>query len=88
MSISIYDGDETHLLNWTEFLAFLAGKRNPYVTVALLPKVATGQINDPSVIDPQAGTIKKSLLEALTSAAREEELQVGPVDQEGGSTPR
>jgi hypothetical protein len=36
--LSTYDGDESHVLDWSEFVAFLAGRRNPYVTVSLYPK--------------------------------------------------
>ena len=85
MSLSTYDGDETHLLSWNEFLAFLAGRRNPYVTAILLPKMPASQLN---ASDAAATNIKNCLLDELTNAAREEELQVGAVDQEGGSNPR
>ena len=73
VSLSTYDGDESHLLNWGEFLAFLGGRRNPYVTVSLFPKAE------------KPGASNKGLSE---SDEAEEDLQVGLVDSEGGSNPK
>lgn len=69
-----YNGDESHVLEWSQFLAFLSGRRSPYVTVSLFPKSTDDE-------DEKEGGEEEE-------REREEELQISRVDQDGGATPK
>lgn len=82
MSISTYDGDESHLLDWGEFIAFLSGRRSPYVTLSLYPKTeALAKVIDRGGEAPQQ-----------QQEGEEEEEQgqqhYSPPDFEGGAHPK
>ena len=85
---------------WSDFLAFLAGRRSPYVTVGLFPKATADQDEEEEEGKGKGGemVVAKSLEQREEEERRgavrgaggeeEEELQVGEVDEDAGATPK
>lgn len=78
MCLCAYNGDESHVLEWSQFLAFLSGRRSPYVTVSLFPKAT----------DDEDETKEGEDEDEEEEREKDEELQISRVDQDGGATPK
>jgi hypothetical protein len=67
--ISIYDADASETMEWKEMIAYLAGFRNPFVTVQLLPEY----------VEPEQGMISHvpdDLIPRYASVLKQEQIQL------------